>query len=678
MKTTPYRQLSNDEIAQLKTNGCFAEDWSLIKITSEDFQTDHVYDVYFAGECSLGANKGHVILPSGLRLPAGVYRCSLYNCHIGDNCRIANIGRHISNYQIGESCLISDCSLLETNEESSFAQGEEIAVLNESGGREILLTDLLSAQTAYLMAMYRDRPKLQKKLRQLSKKRAEQKQSSLGQIGNGCRLLSCSQIKNVLIGNSAELEGCTLIEDCSIVSSSESPTKIGSGTTIKKTVIADGACVDDGAHIVHCFVGQACHISAHFSAENSLFFANSVMHNGESCAAFLGPHSISMHKANLLIGGYFSFSNSGSGSNQSNHYYRLGPIHHGIVERGGKLASDSYLLWPSRIGAFSLIKGRHGSGLDSADFPFSYLIGQDDHTDLKPGYMLGSIGLLRDAQKWSLRDKRKGELQDFISYQVLSPYTMGKVAKGLTKLRETKTERLSNQLSVSEKAKQRGIKLYTLISDYYLLRVLLKYLQGIEHPDRQISIELPSPQSGNEWCDLCGLLLPQTAVEELISFVLSDKCSTLQEINLYIQRLHHSYNSFEWAWYSTALKLFKGIDQPNLRAPLICNILRSGLRSLAQLSGYIYEDAQKEFASSMQVGFGIDGDISARQKDFQSVRSGNKTQEILDTIATNITEIFRQTTDYLQRISGEDFRAETDRLIARHCPFITPNWERGQ
>ena len=29
--------------------------------------------------------------------------------------------------------------------------------------------------------------------------------------------------------------------------------------------------------------------------------------------------------------------------------YKLGPIHQGILERGAKTSSDSYILWPSRI-----------------------------------------------------------------------------------------------------------------------------------------------------------------------------------------------------------------------------------------------------------------------------------------------------------------------------------------
>lgn len=85
---------------------------------------------------------------------------------------------------------------------------------------------------------------------------------------------------------------------------------------------------------------------------------------------FAGPFTVTHHKSTLLIAGMFSFMNAGSGSNQSNHMYKLGPIHQGALERGAKTTSDSYILWPARIGAFSLVMGRHVTHPDTSNLPF--------------------------------------------------------------------------------------------------------------------------------------------------------------------------------------------------------------------------------------------------------------------------------------------------------------------
>lgn len=139
-------------------------------------------------------------------------------------------------------------------------------------------------------------------------------------------------------------------------------------------IISSGSRVDGGTIIERCFVGQACHLDHGYSASDSLFFSNCRGENGEACAVFAGPYTVTHHKSTLLIAGMFSFMNAGSGSNQSNHMYKLGPIHQGIVERGAKTTSDSYVLWPAKVGPFSLIVGRHYKHSDTSNLPFSYLI----------------------------------------------------------------------------------------------------------------------------------------------------------------------------------------------------------------------------------------------------------------------------------------------------------------
>lgn len=189
--------------------------------------------------------------------------------------------------------------------------------------------------------------------------------------------------------------------------------------------------MDDGGYADPLFVGQACKLGHNYSASDSLFFSNCQGENGEACAIFAGPYTVTHHKSTLLIAGMFSFMNAGSGSNQSNHMYKLGPIHQGTLERGAKTTSDSYILWPARVGAFSLVMGRHVNHSDTSNLPFSYLIEQNNTTYLVPGVNLRSVGTIRDAQKWPKRDQRTDTNKlDFINYNLLSPYTVQKMLKG--------------------------------------------------------------------------------------------------------------------------------------------------------------------------------------------------------------------------------------------------------
>ena len=67
------------------------------------------------------------------------------------------------------------------------------------------------------------------------------------------------------------------------------------------------------------------------------------------------------------------------------------------------------MLWPARIGAFSLVMGRHTTHPDTSSLPFSYLIESKGVTYLVPGVNLRSVGTIRDVQKWPKRDRRPEE-----------------------------------------------------------------------------------------------------------------------------------------------------------------------------------------------------------------------------------------------------------------------------
>ena len=149
-------------------------------------------------------------------------------------------------------------------------------------------------------------------------------------------------------------------------------------------------------------------------------------------AVFAGPYTVTHHRSTLLIGACVSFFNAGSGTNQSNHLYKLGPVHQGILERGAKTGSDAYLLWPARVGPFSTVVGQHTASFDSGDLPFSH-IGQDGgRTVISPGVNLINVGSRRDAEKWPARDRRRDpEKLDLISHGRLTPFTVGRIRRGL-------------------------------------------------------------------------------------------------------------------------------------------------------------------------------------------------------------------------------------------------------
>ncbi len=613
----------------------------------DGFQATYIHNTRFSGDIELGLFDASFTRPGGIVKHSGVRNAALHNTRIEDNCIVENINNYIANYSIGEGSIIENCDLIVVDGESNFGNGIEIAVLNETGGREVSISDKLSAHVAYLMALYRHRPKLIAKLREITAFYAQKHSSTMGSIGRNVLITNTGSIKSVRIGDGCLIEGASRLSNGGINSNNDAPVYIGRGVICDNFIISSGSKIDSGATIHNCFVGQSCVLGHHYSASDSLFFCNCQGENGEACSIFAGPYTVTHHKSTLLIAGMFSFMNAGSGSNQSNHMYKLGPIHQGAMERGAKTTSDSYILWPSRVGAFSLVMGRHVTHSDTSNLPFSYLIEQNNATFLVPGVNLRSVGTIRDAQKWAKRDKRTDPRKlDLINYNLLSPYTVQKMFRGietLKNLREASGE-LSEVYSfhsanIRNSALHKGINLYTTAIHKFMGNSIITRLKGLEFAsNEQIRQRLtPDTEVGRgEWVDISGLIAPKSEIDSLIDAIEGGEIYKLKDINAELERIHNLYYTYEWRWAYEKIEEFYGIKPEDITAADIISIVEKWREAVVSIDRMVYEDARKEFSLAARTGFGADGSRTEKDLDFEQVRGDFESNEFVKAIVEHI------------------------------------------
>lgn len=626
-----YRKLSDEEIGQLVLQECFCEDWNLVEVV-EDFNPDPVRNAHFSGYNRLGRFDEEITLFGGVKMKTGIKNVHLHNCTIGNNSLIHNVKSYIANYRIADRVVIHNINELAVDQKCSFGNGIRIKVINESGGREIPIYDLLSSQLAYILALYRHRTVAVSVIERLITDYVDFISDDVGDISTGVQIINCGMLRNVRIGPYASLEGVSKIADGTINSSASDPVFIGQGVILENFIVCSGSKITDTSLISNCFVGQGTILDKNYSAVDSAFFANCQGFHGEACSIFAGPFTVSHHKSSLLIAGLFSFMNAGSGSNQSNHLYKLGPIHQGVMERGTKTTSDSYILWPSRIGAFTLVMGRHYGHADTTDFPFSYLIEEDDKSYLLPGINLCSIGTIRDSQKWPLRDRRKDpNILDLINFNLLSPYTIQKMIHGRTILCDLlKTSGENAQIYsyqgmvIKNNALKRGIMMYEkaiwkFIGNSFISRLRRKKLTSWEEAKNVLKKET-FLGSNCRWLDLAGMICPSDAIEQLLHAIESDQIHSLEEINASLRTMHGNYYTYEWSWASDVLEEFYGRSLNDFTAEDMIEIIKRWKSAVLDIDKMLYEDAKKEFSLIKQTGFGVDGDKSVQKLDFERVR----------------------------------------------------------
>ena len=666
LKYMEYRQLTAQEIEQLKSQGCSAEDWDRV-LVADGFNPKYVRLSRFSGDIRLGVFEVGFDLPGGIHKHSGLYNTTLHNVQVGDNTCIEDVGNYIANYHIGNNSFIGNIDSIIVDGVTSFGNGVEAAVLNETGGREVPFYDRLSAQQAYILALYRYRPALVDKIKALIGEYVESVKADFGTIGDNVTIMDTGTIRNVKIGDNCVIEGASRLKNGSINSNASAPVHIGEGVIADDFIIGSGSSVDDNVTLERCFIGQACIMGHSYSASDSLFFSNCHEENGEACAIFAGPYTVTHHKSTLLIAGMFSFMNAGSGSNQSNHMYKLGPIHQGILERGAKTASDSYVLWPAKVGAFSLVMGRHTAHMDTSNLPYSYLLEDKASSYIAPGANIKSVGTIRDAMKWPRRDKRKDpDKLDYINFNILSPYTMQKVLKGIEILRSL---RRSFGPDIAEYPYQggwirssslnKGLNYYSIILDKFLGNSLVSRIgkSKAETWEELLKDLRPDSEIGlGSWVDVSGLICPKNALDPFLDQVEEGVVSGVDALDEFFSMIYSEYYSYEWTWAYDIIRKYYGVSLDNVSPKDVLDLITRWKEAVVGLDNLLYEDAKKEFSLSFMTSFGEDGDQETRLKDFEQVRGsdfeGNPFVQMVKNHIKEKTALYESTVQRIKKVAA--------------------------
>ena len=642
--------LVESQISILINQGCVSSDWSLVML-SPDCDLAGFRNVTFIGKVTVGGNSG-TINSEGIALPCGIFNATVANCTIGENVRIANIGSVIANCTVGNNVHIENVASFVGEVNASCGNGTELDVVNEGGGRGTLIVNQTTSQVAYLQALVRHNPAFVKNLSALIAQKAKENSTGMS-VGDHARIVHCGAIKNVTIGPYSYIHGAQNLENGTILSCPEHPAEVGEAVYAKSFIIAEGAKIDGGAILDKVYAGQAVKLGKQFSAENSMFFANCEGFHGEAVSLFAGPYTVTHHKSTLLIAGIFSFYNSGSGTNQSNHMYKLGPVHQGVFERGCKTGSFSYVLLESHIGAFSVVIGKHFTNINAPNLPFSYIYEEEGASKVIPGMTLFSVGTVRDMEKWPKRDNRKSLIKrDLIVFDVFSPYTIEKTVRGrneLLALSDTTSKEKAfvnyGGLQINRLLLRKGAKYYAMAITRYLNdKVCTRLSENLENEnDWEKATALLKPEThlkrADEWTDISGLLVPCEKLAELEEKVISGAIATFDGLLNEMQSLYNDYKKYEWQYIYELFSIEYQIALEAITKDQALKSIDEWQKAAMSLHAMILEDSKREFGNFAKIGYGIDQPEEEKNREFDLVRGTAETNSVVQKITGELNAI---------------------------------------
>ena len=574
-KMTPLRSLTATEITALEALGNSAEAWSQVSVP-EDFEPSQLLHSHL---------EGHIEIASKARI----------------------VRSRVANYRIGEGTYIEGVSALECRRRCSFGNGVGVATMNECGGRTVKIFDTLSAQVAYIMAVYRHRPQTVAALERMAERYAAERASEMGEVGRGCRIVGARFIREVRIGDGVEIDGASALENATLCDG----VRIGVDVKAYDFIAAEGAVIGNGSIVERCFVGESCRLDKGFTAADSLFFANSHCENGEAASIFGGPYTVSHHKSSLLIAGMFSFFNAGSGSNQSNHLFKSGAVHQSVHLRGCKFASGAYIMSPALEGAFTMVMGHHSFHHDTSAFPYSYLIEKEGRSLLMPGANLTSYGAVRDIGKWPARDHRTIG-RDVINFEEYNPYVAGAMLKAVNILHQLReqdpdaTEYTHNKTLIRASALQRGLALYNK-AIVAALGAMLDKGEANPHHD-----------GSGEWLDLAGQYITRREVTRILDAVDRGELPTAGAVDNLFRVFAVHYDDYAHSW---AVQVYASILGHTPSAEEMNDAIAAGRNAHAAMRRTTDADRDRDRSLDMAVSYGLDcDDEEQRRNDFYAVR----------------------------------------------------------
>ncbi len=546
-----YRKLTDDEIALLEDNNCRAEDWESVNV-SDDFNPAYLCDVVFYGEINLGYFDRNIEVSPGFLKHSGIYRATLRNVTVGDNCLIEHVNNYVNNYTIGDNCYISNIATLETSEGATYGQGNIISAGSPSGEGNIMLFTRLSSQLAALMMKYSHDKELRETLRNLVREDIDAQQPERGIIGEGVKIVNTGEITNTILGDYCEVNGAARLSDTTVMGTADASVFIGTGVICENSVISDGASLLNSAIVTDCFVGEACKISNGFTAGQSVIFANSNLSKGEASAAFCGPFTTSHHKNSLLTGSVFSLNNTGH---------------------------DDITQCP-----------------DMCNLPFSRLTTQGDTTFLEPAFHITTAAHYRDIRRWARRDMRaQSTPKSIVNFDWLSPFSVGEIIKAKKKLedlREISGEDASNyrfhEFIIRAADLQKGIQNYDMALRIYMGAVL----ERVQRRDPELNE--PETDTGlDKWDNLAGLLLPASEERQMVEDI---KDGTLESIDAILRRfdeINAEYRNYQWVWTYRLILNYYGLTE---LTPDDADMIRDNcLKARRVWTEEIRQDAEREY-----------------------------------------------------------------------------------
>ncbi|MCL2184329.1 MAG: DUF4954 family protein [Treponema sp.] len=632
-KPDDWRKLKPEEIEILLNNKNFCANWNDF-LVCDPFDPALIRNSYFYGLIRIGTLRNVLLKHHDFCVPAGIRYSTLISCDVGDDSAIQNCA-YVSNYIIGNNCILSEVNELQTTYHAKFGNGEIkeseqedvrvwIDVMNEAGGRSILPFDNMIAADAYLWAAYRDDIALNKKLTEITQNQYGGVLGRYGIIGSNSVIKSCKIIKDTMMGDCTYIKGANKLKNITILSSADEPTQIGEGVEIVNGIVGYACNVFYGSKAVRFVMGRNCNLKYGARLIHSVLGDNSTVSCCEILNNLIFPVHEQHHNNSFLIASLIQgMSNMAAAAT-------IGSNHNSRANDGEIQAKRGF--WPglavslkhtSVFASFIIIaKGDYPSEMNIS-LPFALVNNNvfKNRLEVLPAFywMHNLYALERNSWKTKNRDKRKIKIQH-IESDYLAPDTAEEIINALSLIENLLDEmgiKYSSQTPDDENYVREiscpgfehsnrdqviikpieAITSYRQMLRYYAIKTIIEYFDTHPDTDCRFLIELQSPSPSERiknWTNFGGQIVPSDRIDELREDINAGKYKTWDEIHNVYNQWNDDYPLGRYCHAWAVLAYLAGTDSP-IDIYTLRQEIESTFETRKWIDDLLYESRHKDF-----------------------------------------------------------------------------------
>ncbi len=653
-----YRKITVAEIKTLERNANSSDDWTNV-LVADAFNPSLVKNCAFYGLVRIGKLEPYYVEFNNLRLPVGLYNSTIISCDIGDNVVIDNVNFMSHYITGNEVILVNINELATTDHakfgNGVLKKGENesvriwIEICNENAGRRVLPFNGMLTGDAWLWSKYRNDDKLLEKFKEFTDKRFDTQRGYYGKIGDRTVIKNCGIIKDVWIGSDAYIKGANKLKNLTINSGPDEKSQIGEGCELVNGIVGFGCRIFYGVKAVRFIMGSNSQLKYGARLINSYLGDNSTISCCEVLNSLIFPAHEQHHNNSFLCAAtVLGQSNMAAGAT-------IGSNHNSRSADGEIIAGRGF--WPglcvslkhnSKFASFTLIaKGDFPAELN-IPIPFSLISHEvsSDKLTVMPGYwfMYNMYALSRNAGKYVSRDTRVNKTQE-IEYDFLAPDSINEIIEALeifriatakawvsknttTPLKQRSTSKiiedkflaktgeslfenkpeLINKLEILVEGfenSNRKVQLVKVAEAYQVFKELVIYYGTIQlillieqrniSSWQKVTQLLPRTPIRNQWINIGGQLLPETAVNSLIRKIRSGKITSWDEVHEFYNEKSAAYatDKFQHS-FASLLEILK-LSPGRFTKKIFIRLLQQAIITKQWMTKAIFESRAKDY-----------------------------------------------------------------------------------